>query len=127
MVLPKPAAASVDQPSFSPRVRSIWSPARIMMPLSAMPNPTNGMALARASLASCTRQGGTALHPTVQSGLLHQPPRIRPASARRASSIVQTGEVPAGASFRLAPRLVRQLSLTLAQRVDDVHGVYYYY
>mmetsp|Transcript_11304 Transcript_11304/g.26834 ORF Transcript_11304/g.26834 Transcript_11304/m.26834 type:complete len:246 (-) Transcript_11304:325-1062(-) len=55
---PNPAAAIVVSPSANPSEASIASPARIMMRLSANPNPINGTAENAASCQSCPFVGG---------------------------------------------------------------------
>ena len=57
--LPKPAAASAEIPNVTPILLSIASPARIMITLSANPNPTKGTPFASARRQSCARDGGS--------------------------------------------------------------------
>ena len=45
--LPSPAAAMVDNASVAPMLRSMYSPAAIMIMLSMNPKPTKGIACAR--------------------------------------------------------------------------------
>ena len=59
--LPKPAAAKVDMPRVTPIDLSIASPAKIMITLSANPNPTKGTPFANAKRQSCARLGGSTL------------------------------------------------------------------
>ena len=58
---PNPAAAKVDMPRVTPIDLSMASPAKIMITLSANPNPTKGTPFANAKRQSCARLGGSTL------------------------------------------------------------------